>query len=834
MNAKKKQRPTIGLAVDWLTDTYQTMIVSSVIASTQAADANLLCFAGGTILDRRGYLTQRNAVFDLPDAANVDALILMPGVLGNQIGIEKVNEFCLRYRPLPLVSLGQELPEIPSVLVDMASGLRDLIHHLVEDHGYTRIANLRGIQSGPAASERYKIWAETMTEIGLAVDPNLISTHDRMWSWGGAEGTQRLLDEQRGNFDAIMAFNDSMALGALEVLSRNGIVVPHEVAVVGYDDIEDGRLIIPPLTTVRQPLEEMGRVAVELALRQIAGEDVPHATSVATEVVVRQSCGCQAFPAQQIYAVEAQESRPLTQVVTADRKSILSSMTEALDAGENLPSDWAAELLDSFVADATSETPDTFLPQLHELLRLTAQADDDIAAWHSVLSALDRHVLPALVDDPDSLLKFEKLAQLACMSIGEMAAQVQAYRRLQARKTTEAFNEALRGLLTSALDISDILTTLTESLRRLEITSCYLSLYEPQDQPATTPADDDPLGAIPVPPDRARLIYVLEHGTAQTNLDPATHRFPSRRLVPEGYLCGDRPHALLVESLYFHNEQLGFILLALTQQQRVYDTLVRQIGYSLKIALLLAEQARATDKITQQAHELARSNQALEQFAYAASHDLQEPLRMVNGYLTLLGRRYKDQLDEEANEFIAFAVDGANRMQTLIQDLLKYARAGTQNKPLQPVDCNQAVSTALENLQVQIEESRAQITHDELPTVMAIPTQMIQLFQNLISNGIKFRKQEVRPTIHVAVEEQEGHWRFSVRDNGIGIAEEHFDRIFEIFQRLHSSGQYEGTGIGLALCKKVVEGHGGKVWVASEPGEGTTFFFTIPIIEGSR
>ncbi len=227
--------------------------------------------------------------------------------------------------------------------------------------------------------------------------------------------------------------------------------------------------------------------------------------------------------------------------------------------------------------------------------------------------------------------------------------------------------------------------------------------------------------------------------------------------------------------------------------------------------------------------ELKRSNEDLEQFAYVASHDLQEPLRMITNYLQLLRQRYKDKLDASADDFIGFALDGSKRMHQLIHDLLTYSRVGTHGKEFVRTDCAQALANALANLRVAIEESRAEITHDPLPTVRGDEVQLTQLFQNLIGNAVKFRG-EAAPRIHIGVQRTGTEWEVSVRDNGIGIAPEDFQRIFIVFQRLHSREKYPGTGIGLSVCKKIVERHGGRIWVESKPGHGTTFYFTLPAL----
>ena len=242
----------------------------------------------------------------------------------------------------------------------------------------------------------------------------------------------------------------------------------------------------------------------------------------------------------------------------------------------------------------------------------------------------------------------------------------------------------------------------------------------------------------------------------------------------------------------------------------------------------ITERKQEEEKLNRIMAELARSNTELEQFAYIASHDLQEPLRMVASYTQLLARRYKGKLDADADEFIGYAVDGATRMQQLINALLDYSRVGTRAKPLEPTDCEAVFSNAIANLGAAIKETEAVVTHDHLPTVTADATQMVQVFQNLLGNSIKFHS-EKRPEIHVGAHRNGSEWIFSVRDNGIGIDPKYFERIFIIFQRLHGRNDYPGTGIGLALCKKIVERHKGRIWVESESGKGATFYFTIPM-----
>jgi len=251
-----------------------------------------------------------------------------------------------------------------------------------------------------------------------------------------------------------------------------------------------------------------------------------------------------------------------------------------------------------------------------------------------------------------------------------------------------------------------------------------------------------------------------------------------------------------------------------------------------KVTRDITERKKSEERLVKTVRELKRSNDELQQFAYVASHDLQEPLRMVASYTQLLAQRYKGRLDSDADQFIAYAIDGSNRMQAMIQDLLAYSRAGTDGKALREISSEKALEEALINLRGTIEESGAVVTHDSLPTITTDDTQLSQIFQNLVGNAIKYHGPEA-PHVHVSATKNGGkEWIFSVRDNGLGIDPQYFERIFILFRRLHGREEFEGTGIGLAICKKVLERMGGRIWVESQPEKGSTFYFALPEREG--
>jgi signal transduction histidine kinase len=242
----------------------------------------------------------------------------------------------------------------------------------------------------------------------------------------------------------------------------------------------------------------------------------------------------------------------------------------------------------------------------------------------------------------------------------------------------------------------------------------------------------------------------------------------------------------------------------------------------------LREEKRRTDAtLFKKSEDLARSNAELAQFAYVANHDLQEPLRMVTSYVQLLEKRYKGKLDPDADEFIGYIVEGTKRMKLLLAALLDCSRLDTGGHPLQMVECEKVLENALQNLRMVLDETKGNVTHNPLPAIMADETQMVQLFQNLIGNGLKFHGPQP-PLIHISAKQEGTNWIFSFQDNGIGIDPQYFEKIFVIFQRLHGRDKYPGTGIGLTIAKKIVERHGGQIWVESVKESGTAFYFTVP------
>lgn len=983
-------RPNIGLLVGNVTGIggYYAAMWAGVADAARQQDANLICYAGGSLLTSplNEFEHQHNVLYDLVSPVSVDGLIISCSSLANFVTPEVLTTFLVRYRSLPMVSVGPAPKGVPSILIDNESGLRSMLAHLIEAHGYRRIAFIRGPEHNVDAQQRYQTFVSELAKYDLPLDPNLVAPGDFLPTTG--EAAVALLFDERGlkpaaDIQAIVAANDNMAMGAMQALEARGIRIPHEIAVVGFDNTTFANAITPALTTVRQPTYTQGQRAVEMLLALLSNKREPGNITLSTELVVRQSCGC----FHQAITLPKDDPEPATpeSIETLDQDSTITEMTEALapHVGQQEARECSARLLDAFLSDLAEPHPHpSFMQTLDEMLRKMVRREIEITIWYSVLTAMRRHTLGHLAGYR-ALSRAADLWQQASMLIGETMLQAQLRRQIEADQQSETLRDISQALLIN-LDLPSLMNMIVQQLPRLDIRRCCVSLYENPDRPTEW-----------------AWLAVAYDENGRIDLPSKALQFPTCQLVPDGLWAQDEACHLMLESLYYRNEKYGIAVFEVGPSTGIiYATLRVQISGALRGALLVrqmeehallvqtaAEVSHAASSILdpdvliqqvvdlarerfdlcyaglflsdpdgkwavlragtgeagrrmlaedhrleiggtsmigwciahkqprialdvgreavrfenpllpetrsemalplvsrgeaigaltiQSAHEAAfseddiavlqtmadqlanaianarlydqaqkeiverkqaeqalaeqarRLDAELEQFANVAAHDLQEPLRLIASYSQLLKRRYEGQLGKDADEFIAHAVGGATRARDLINDLLKYSQIETRGKPFGRTDCSTALEQALVNLEMMITETGATITHDDLPTVNADAGQIKTLFQHLIHNAIEFRNDQP-PLIHISTERRDGMWEFSVQDNGIGIEAHYFERIFRIFRRLHTPEDHPGTGIGLAICKKIVERHGGCIWVESEPGQGSTFTFTLP------
>ncbi len=585
-----QQRPTIGLLIESFWDGYQGAIWQGVVDLAHDRGVNLICFNGG----RLGYTAaneleaQRNVLYDLVTADNVDGLIVVGGALLGVASPEKLRNFCNRYRPLPVVNIGIALEDVPCVLVDGESGLRDEIKHLIEVHGYRRIGFIRGPENHKEAEQRYGVYTQVLTEYGLPVDPELVAPGN-FAPETGVEAVRAWLDHQV-DIEAVVAANDHMALGALEELQARGMRVPDDVAVAGFDDWSVAVKLIHRLTTVRQPTYKLGRSAAELVLSLIAGEETPEQVALPTELVVRRSCGCKSAAAiQAVTGLVEPIHQELEAFIAIQRADIVAEMARI----PGLTEEGAEQLLNSFAFELKGEVLGIFLQKLDDLLGQAITAGSDVAAWQNALSVLRRHLLPALIDKADMLARADDLWQQARVAISEGTQRVQAYQEVQVEQQARMLREIDQALITT-FDVQGLMNILAKELPRLGIPSSYLALYEDPRAPTAW----------------SRLVLAY-HEQGQITLESSGRRFPAPQLVPANLWPQGRPYSYVAEPIYFREDQIGFALFETGPiNGSVYEALRGGISSALQGAILVERvQERAVQ--LQAAGEVSRATSSV-------------------------------------------------------------------------------------------------------------------------------------------------------------------------------------------------------------------------------
>lgn len=965
---------------------YLPGILEGVTATAQMRATNLLCFVGGALNGLPGiaFHSQRNILYTIPSVDNLDGLIIISS-LGNYGADEHFRNLYAHYDPLPAVSIGAPINGALNVTVDNQKGLRDALAHLIEVHNHQRIAFIQGPAGSMDAQIRYQIYTETLASYQLPLDPALVAPGFFNFS-SGAEAIRLLVDQRQVAFEAVMAANDHMALGALAELQSRGMIVPYDLAVVGFDDIKQARHVAPPLTTVRQPLFELGSQALDTLLARIANETVPEQIILPAELVVRRSCGCQEAVAVPL------APRPVTasaetfaQNLHRQRRVIMADLNTALDFSPLTAPEAAKQLLHAFSDEILNNNEGFFLSTLDRFLRLVMQEGGDVLAWQTVVTVLRRHTLSGL--PPDELSRqAEALLYQVQLFITAQARESEIQQRLYIERQNWMLHE-IGQLLITMFDLEKLLDILVDNMPRLGIPGCYLVLYE-----APRPYK------YPQPPPEWSWVVLACNVYGRVPLAPYRQRFPTRLLLPEGILPEERRYTILIESLYFREEQIGYVLFERGPKEgTVYEMLRGQIASALKAALLVqahkraeeelrqhrdqldelvqertaelatanahlrqeieehrqAEQelqesqrnlayaqkvaqlgyyywdlhsgkifwsdemyrifgvdkanftptadnfaqflhpddlhvlsqesfARATEQETHQmefriiepvnsalkhlylwgetifdasglplnifgiiqdvtvqrqaelqleahAAELERSNRELQAFAYVASHDLQEPLRKIQAFGDRLQQKYRPHLDERGQDYIDRMQNAASRMQALIIDLLAFSRVRTHAQPFRKVNLNQVIQGVRQDLEIAIAEAGAHFEVAELPVIDADTLQMQQLFQNLLSNALKFHRPDVPLRVKIYNRMVDKFCEIIIVDNGIGFNEQYANRIFNVFERLHNREAYPGTGVGLAICRRIVERHDGYIRAQSQLGEGATFIVGLPM-----
>jgi two-component system sensor histidine kinase/response regulator len=814
----QRSRPTIGLLIADLLSAYHTEVWRGIVDAAQRQGANLLTFAGG-VLGPSSVTGYRGVIYDCVNKTNVDGLVVMSSALSSFVGLGTLQAFCEeRYLSLPIVSLGGTLEGVPSIAVDNAQGLREALVHLIEDHGHRCIACIRGPEANEDAQQRYHTYTSVLTEYGIPLDPALVAHCDFLRPSGKAAITM-LLDERmlrpQADFEAIVAANDDVAFGVMEALQARDIRVPHDVAVIGFDDVETASLVTPPLTTVQQPLHEKGEKAVEMLLKLVSGEKISGQVTLPTKAIIRQSCGCLARTVLEAKAGSIEKTgQTLKTALPVLRQCIISETAYIEETPSTDPlSEQTEELLNAFLDELQEEASGTFLSTLDKVLTQTTITGRDVSTWQKALSVMRRHLLP-YIDDSKTLSRAEDLWQQARVMVGKAEQRFQAHQRLQAERQTIALNR-IRDTLTTTLDMQFPTDTLAEGLAQFGIPSCYLSLYEGKENP----------------PRWARLVMAYnENGPIE--LEPTGRDFPLWQLVPGGIPDRGRPYSIIVES--FWQNRLGFVLFEVGPRDGVIYELLREQISSVMSEVLLVQQVESRAK------ELEARNAELDAFAHTVAHDLKIPLSAMVGFSSTIEERFDEIQPEELLEGLHRITLAGHRMSGIINALLLLSSVRKEDVETEPLNMASIVSEAQNRLAGPLAESQAEITvPDEWPAAMGYTPWVEEVWTNYVSNAAKYGGHPeggVPPRIELGFDEKApasgSHIRFWVHDNGPGLTPEEQAHLFAPFTRLHQV-RIEGHGLGLSIVQRIVEKLGGETGVESSVGEGSLFYFTLPKAQSS-
>jgi GAF domain-containing protein/DNA-binding LacI/PurR family transcriptional regulator len=580
---ESRKRLTIGYLMPWLHDPAYRVLWSGVHDAACAHDVNLICFPGGQL--RRPDLAHRNAIYDLATPEALDGLVLGSAALASYIAPEEFEAFYQRYRALPMVGFQRALEGIPSVTVDNAQGMRDVVSHLVEAHGFRRIALIRGAEEHQEAKQRYHAYTEALTKYDIPLDSDLVVPGDFIQP-AGMEAIRILLDERSlepgKGFEAVVAANDVVALGALNVLQARGIRVPEDVALVGFDNSLEAQYSLPPLTTVVNPFYEMTFRATEMLVALLEGNDVPEQDILPLQLVVRRSCGCPlsvvARTTQEPMIHLPSEPPVGKALLSSNRESLLLELTQAMSGLDEADPKQIERLLDGFIAEL-EDKKEGFLSALKVILHETAASGADAFAWQDALTELRLRALPHL--GSDDLAKAELLLDQARVLVGDIAHRVLGHQAAATAREAQTLHEINAELITR-YSLADLLEAAVQQIPRAGLSSFYVALFE------------DPAA----PSEQSKLILACVDGKRE-DLEESEQVFSSLKLLPKRLLPSERRFSLALYPLYVPDRQLGFILFEAQPPQGEACEVVRgQMSSALGGVILLqareeAEEARA-------------------------------------------------------------------------------------------------------------------------------------------------------------------------------------------------------------------------------------------------
>jgi PAS domain S-box-containing protein len=614
----QKSRPTIGVLINQYEGRYQLLLCRGLMDFAEQKDVNLVFFVGRALKPPYEEDLPHNAIYQLVNPERLDGLIVASGAICNYLNQKELLDFYKPFRSIPTVSISLPIEGIPSILVDNKAGMRETMSHLIQVHGYRRIVFIRGPQTNLEAEERFAAYKEVLKEYNIPFDNKIVFQGDFSFR-SGTEIAKMILDEKKFDFDAIVASNDDMAYAVFRLFKANGIRIPEDVALTGYDDIEEIQFFSPPFTTVRQPLYEQSYKAGEIILDKLEGKDVPLLHKLSTKLVIRESCGC--FP----LTFHEAKSKPKSGVFGFNGKNYnfeylsdalehiisekLDYMVEEITHYIQVPYEKKKEmfrsvknLIDIFIFDLkTQKKPEMFILVLNETLNQQVTSNEEASVWQEVLFFM-RNTLLGYISDNQLKFMAESLFQKAQILMGKVMQRKAAYKKLQ----MDNFLWDLRNVVNkihATLETNQLINTIAHQLPVVDIASCYIAFYEKGEE------------SFPALPERSKLIMAYnEKGilVSESNSIP----FLSREILPLGMTIENRRHTFLVQPLFNRQEHFGYIVFEMTAEEPlVYEMLREQISNALQTAFLFEERKEGEKKLGETLENLKESEERFREMA---------------------------------------------------------------------------------------------------------------------------------------------------------------------------------------------------------------------------
>lgn len=564
---------SLGLLADWFDEPYQQTILNTAEHAVLQRGSSLLAFAGGIVGSSNRGSVHRHRIFDWLGSSNIDGAILLAGTMVNQLGAEALDQLLQRLKGVPLCSIGVELQGVPSIVIDNQSGIHQAMAHLVDRHGCRRIGFIRGPQQNKEAESRFEAYRAALERADLAYDDALVFQGDFLRSSGQAAAEHWM---RAGNLpEALIAANDEMALGALSAFSKGGVHVPNDVRLIGFDDQESARHATPPLTTVRQPLQDLAIAAVRTLMDQIVGREVPRLQELQTHLIMRESCGCELRLSSTGQSITSEaKSADVGSFVDAfarRRQMLRAEMTRAARGDFHHLENWEERLLSSF-GEQISTDGHQFIDELKQQVAIVFNHDEDVSRWHDIVTALRRVALPCCVA-PQLRAVAEDMLDEARLVTTHAVERAQAQKRFRLERFMRTLVE-VGTALTASYDLEALARSIPAELPRLGVTACYVAVYQPFEL-------DTPVGD----PIRARLLAAFDGPKTLTTSSPS---FEAPQLAPDALWPPPRLHRLTVLPLFLKEHDLGFALL-----EGPHGALSEMIRSQLSIALYGALLAQA-------------------------------------------------------------------------------------------------------------------------------------------------------------------------------------------------------------------------------------------------